>query len=106
MRVRIDPNGVTNDGVPLTGVASLREFALQNGDVFAQAVTERLLTYALGRGLEYDDMPTVRAIARGAKDDDYKFSSLVLGVVESPAFTMNAKTRQGAGAETTAANRE
>jgi hypothetical protein len=102
----IDPNGVTNDGVPLTGVATLREFALQNGDVFAQAVAERLLTYAIGRGLEYDDMPQVRQITRAAAEDDYKFSSLLMGVIESPAFTMNVKTRQGAGQETTAANQE
>jgi hypothetical protein len=100
----IDPNGVTNDGVPLSGVATLREFALANGDVFAQAVTERLLTYAIGRGLEYDDMPTVRAVARGAAEHGYKFSSLLLGVVESPAFTMNVKS--AVGAETTAANQE
>jgi hypothetical protein len=100
----IDPNGVTNDGVPLTGVATLREFAVDNGDVFAQAVTERLLTYAIGRGLEYDDMPTVRAIARGAAEHGYKFSALLKGVVESPAFTMNVKS--AAGSETTAANQE
>jgi hypothetical protein len=100
----IDPSGVTNDGVQLTGVATLREFALQNGDVFAQGVIERLLTYALGRGLEYDDMPMVRAIARGAAEDDYQFSALLMGVVESPAFTMNVKT--AGNLETTAANRE
>jgi hypothetical protein len=100
----IDLNGVTNDGVPLTGLASLRNFARQNGDVFAQAVTERLLTYAIGRGLEYDDMPVVRAIAHRAADDDYKFSSLLMGVVESPAFTMNVKS--AAEPATTAANRE
>jgi hypothetical protein len=100
----IDTNGVTNDGVPLTGIATLRDFALQNGDVFAQAVTERLLTYAIGRGLEYDDMPIVRSIAHAAADDDYKFSSLLMGVVESPAFTMNVKT--AVGGETTAALQE
>ena len=100
----IDLNGVTNDGVPLTGLASLRDFARQNGDVFAQAVTERLLTYAIGRGLEYDDMPVVRAIAHRAADDDYKFSSLLMGVVESPAFTMNVKS--AAEPATSAANRE
>jgi hypothetical protein len=99
----IDPSGVTNDGFALDGVASLREFTLKNGDVFAQSVTEKLLTYAIGRGLEYEDMPTVRAIARGAARDDYKFSALLMGVITSPAFTMNMKT---AGTETTAANQE
>jgi hypothetical protein len=82
----------------------LRDFARQNGDVFAQAATERLLTYAIGRGLEYEDMPVVRSIAHGAAEDDYKFSSLLMGVVESPAFTMNVKS--AAERETTAANRE
>ena len=78
------------------------EFALQNGDVFAQSVTEKLLTYAIGRGLEYEDMPLVRSITHKAARDDYKFSSLLMGVVQSPAFTMNVKTP----ASTTAANTE
>ncbi|HET7924234.1 MAG TPA: DUF1592 domain-containing protein, partial [Rhodanobacteraceae bacterium] len=72
----IDPTGVTNDGVALDGLESLREFALANGNVFAQSVTEKLLTYAIGRGLEYEDMPLVRSITHDAADDDYKFSSL------------------------------
>jgi hypothetical protein len=100
----IDPSGVTNDGIELTSLASLREFALGNGDVFAQSVAERLLTYAIGRGLEYDDMPVVRAITRRAAEDDYKFSSLLMGVIESPAFTMNVKS--AVDGETTAANQE
>jgi mono/diheme cytochrome c family protein len=93
----IDPSGVTNDGVALDGVRGLREFTLRNGDVFAQSVTEKLLTYAIGRGLEHEDMPLVRSITHAAAEDDYKFSSLLMGVVQSPAFTMNLKT---------AANRE
>jgi len=98
----IDTTGVTNDGVALDGIRSLREFALQNGDVFAQSVTEKLLTYAIGRGLEYEDMPLVRSITHDAADDDYKFSSLLMGVIQSPAFTMNVKSSAG----TTAANTE
>jgi mono/diheme cytochrome c family protein len=88
----IDPTGVTNDGTPLDGVRSLREFAVENGDVFAQTVTEKLLTYAIGRGLEYEDMPLVRSIMHDAAEDDYRFSSLLMGVIRSPAFTMNVKT--------------
>lgn len=97
----IDPNGVTTNGTELNGVNSLRELTVKNGDLFARVVTENLLTYALGRGLEYDDMPLLRAIARGAKEDDYKFSSLLLGVIESPAFMMNQKSSTDAtsGAE-------
>jgi hypothetical protein len=88
----IDPTGVTNDGVALDGLRGLREFTLKNGDVFAQSVTEKLLTYAIGRGLEYEDMPLVRSITHDAAEDDYRFSSLLMGVVQSPAFTMNLKT--------------
>jgi mono/diheme cytochrome c family protein len=88
----IDPTGVTNDGTPLDGVASLRELTVQNGDLFAQVVTEKLLTYAIGRGLEYEDMPLLRSITRTAAEQDYRFSSLLMGVIESPAFTMNMKT--------------
>jgi hypothetical protein len=100
----IDPTGVTNDGFELDGVASLREYTLENGDLFAQSMTERLLTYALGRGIEYEDMPLVREITRRAADDDYRFSSLLMGVIESPAFTMNVKTAPSTA--TTAANTE
>jgi hypothetical protein len=92
----IDPTGVTNDGTQLDGVASLRALTVANGDVFAQSVTEKLLTYAIGRGLEYRDMPLVRSITRDAAADDYRFSSLLMGVITSPAFTMNVK---GAGNE-------
>jgi hypothetical protein len=88
----IDPTGVTNDGTDLTGIASLREFTLTNGDLFAQSVTEKLLTYAIGRGLEHEDMPLVRSITRDAAERDYRFSSLLMGVIESPAFTMNVKS--------------
>ena len=87
----IDATGVTNDGTRLDGIPTLRDFTVANGDVFVQAVTERLLTYALGRGVEYEDMPLVRSITRNAAEDEYRFSSLLMGVIESPAFTMNVK---------------
>jgi Protein of unknown function (DUF1588)/Protein of unknown function (DUF1592)/Protein of unknown function (DUF1585) len=85
----IDPTAVMADGTPLEGVQSLRELTVRNSDLFAEAVTEKLLTYAVGRGLEYEDMPLLRSITRSAAEDDYRFSSLLMGVVESPAFTMN-----------------
>ncbi|HEY5666861.1 MAG TPA: DUF1588 domain-containing protein, partial [Gammaproteobacteria bacterium] len=93
----IDPTGVTNDGTQLEGVESLRELTLAKGDVFAQSVVEKLLTYAIGRGLEYQDMPLLRSIAHDAAGDDYRFSSLLLGVIESPAFTMNIKSASSEG---------
>jgi mono/diheme cytochrome c family protein len=90
----IDSTADTADGTHLEGIDSLRELTVQNGDLFAEAVTEKLLTYALGRGLEYQDMPLLRSIARDAADDDYRFSSLLMGVVRSPAFTMNMTSTQ------------
>ena len=80
------------DGVELAGIESLRDYAVANRELFAQAVTEKVLTYAIGRGLGYEDMPLVRSIAHDAAEDDYRFSSLLMGVIESPAFTMNMKT--------------
>jgi hypothetical protein len=75
----------------------LRELTVANGDVFAQSVTEKLLTYAIGRGLEHEDMPLVRSITRQAAADDYRFSSLLMGVIASPAFTMNVKAADNEG---------
>ena len=88
----IDPTGFTNDGQPLDGIDSLRELTARNGDLFAQVVTEKLLTYAIGRGVEYEDMPLLRSITRQAATENYRFSSMLMGVVESPAFTMNMKS--------------
>jgi Protein of unknown function (DUF1592)/Protein of unknown function (DUF1588)/Protein of unknown function (DUF1587)/Protein of unknown function (DUF1585)/Protein of unknown function (DUF1595)/Cytochrome C oxidase, cbb3-type, subunit III len=91
----IDPIAVTNEGLTLDGIAGLREFTARNGDQFAQVMAEKLLTYAIGRGVEYEDMPLVRSITREAVGNDYRFSSLLMAVVESPAFTMNVKTTAG-----------
>jgi len=99
----IDSAAVTRDGTPLDGIRGLREFTVRNGEQFAQVVAEKLLTYALGRGMEYEDMPLVRSITHDAAEDNYRFSSLLLGVVESPAFTMNMKT---SASTTVAANEE
>ena len=64
-------------------------------DQFVRVVTEKLLTYALGRGVEYEDMPLVRSIVRNSAGSKHAFSSLVLGIVKSPAFQMNMKTAEG-----------
>jgi hypothetical protein len=88
----IDVTDVVTDGSVLDGIASLREMTLRRKDLFARSVTEKLLTYALGRGVEYQDMPQVRAIARAAAEDNYRFSSMVMGIVRSPAFLMNQKS--------------
>ncbi|HMB74375.1 MAG TPA: DUF1592 domain-containing protein, partial [Gammaproteobacteria bacterium] len=93
----IDPSGFTNDGMPLEGIHSLRELTLLRGDQFAEVVAEKLLTYALGRGLEYQDMPLLRSITHNAAEDDYRFSSLIMEIIQSPAFTMNMKSAETEG---------
>jgi len=87
----IDASGVMIDGTKVDGVVGLRGFLMKYSDQFVRVVTEKLLTYALGRGVEDGDMPTVRAIVHGAEPTDYRFSSIVLGIVKSDAFQMNQK---------------
>ena len=88
----IDAVATANDGTRIDGIVGLRELAVRKRDLFAEVVIGKLLTYAIGRGLEHDDMPLVRSLAHQAARDGYRFSSLVLGVVQSPAFTMNMKS--------------
>jgi hypothetical protein len=76
----------------MDGVASLRAVAIRYSPQFVRVATEKLLTYGLGRGAEHFDMPLVRSIVRDAAPDNYRFSSLVLGVVKSKQFQMNVKT--------------
>ena len=84
----IDASAELPDGTEFTGPAELRAVLLERRDQFVQTVTEKLLTYALGRGLEYYDRPVIRHIARAAAGDDYRWSSLILGVVNSAPFQM------------------
>ena len=84
----IDASGQLADGSPVTGPADLRKALLARPAQFVGTVTEKMLTYALGRGLEYYDIPVVRGIARDAARNDYRFSSLVLGIVKSAPFQM------------------
>jgi len=88
----IDASGVLVDGSKVDGVASLREALVRRSDQFVRVVTEKMLTYALGRGVEYQDMPLVRSIARDAAASNYKFTSIVLGIVKSDPFQMNTKS--------------
>jgi len=87
----IDATGVLVDGTKVDGVVSLRDMLVRRSDQFTRVVTEKLLTYALGRGVEYQDMPLVRSIVRDSADSKYKFSAVVMGIVKSPAFQMNMK---------------
>jgi hypothetical protein len=85
----IDSYDTTADGTELHGINSLRELTIAKGDMFAETVIEKLLTYGIGRGIETEDMPMVRAVSHQAKADNYRFSSVIAAVVSSPAFTQN-----------------
>jgi len=97
----VDSTGTTPNGSKVDGLASLRVLLLQQPDQFPRTLTEKLLAYALGRRLEYYDRPSVRTIVRNAAGDDYRWSSIVLGIVKSPAFLTRASaspsTQQAAG---------
>jgi Protein of unknown function (DUF1585) len=88
----IDASGVLVDGTKVNGVADLRGWVLAHSDQFVRVVTEKLMTYALGRGVEYQDQPLVRSIVRDAAANNYRFTTLVMGIVKSPAFQTNIKT--------------
>jgi mono/diheme cytochrome c family protein len=87
----IDATGVLVDGTKLDGIPSLRDTLVRYSGQFERVVVEKLLTYGLGRGVEYQDMPMLRSIVRESAASKYKFSSLVVGIVKSPAFQMNMK---------------
>jgi hypothetical protein len=76
------------DGTKFSGPAELRKALLSRPEQFVTTVTEKLLTYALGRGVEYSDEPVVRKIVRQAAANDYRWSSLIMGVIESTPFQM------------------
>jgi hypothetical protein len=84
----IDASGQLADGTKIDGIVSLREALERRSDVFVSTFTEKLLTYALGRGLTFRDMPTIRAIDASAAQNDYRFSSIVSGIVNSVPFRM------------------
>jgi mono/diheme cytochrome c family protein len=84
----IDPSGQLVDGTKLDGPVGLRNVLLNRADLFSSTFTEKLLTYAIGRGLEYHDMPAVRSIVRSAAQDGGRFSGFVLGIVNSAPFRM------------------
>ena len=89
----IDATGDLLDGTHVNGVVELRQALLKRPDVFVGTMTEKLMTYAINRGVDASDMPTVRRIVREVSKQDYRFSSLVLGIVKSPAFQMRTKAR-------------
>ena len=84
----IDASGALPDGRKFNGPAELKAILREDRDAFARAVTEKLLTYALGRGLERYDRRTVKAIARRVAEGDYRFSALVMEIAQSLPFQM------------------
>ena len=84
----LDTSGTLADGTAVDSPAALRESILKRPDAFTTVLTTRLMTYALGRGLEPSDMPTVRRIVRQAARQQYRFGAIIQGIVDSPAFRM------------------
>lgn len=100
----VDASGTLVDGSKLSGPKELREALVRYSPQFVRVATEKMLTYALGRGTEHYDMPLVRQIVKGAAKDNYRFSALVLAVVKSDPFQMNEKLAPGAERPHTAAH--
>jgi hypothetical protein len=86
--VAIDASGQLADGTSVDGVVALRSALLARSDVFVRTLTEKLMIYGLGRGLQYFDMPVVRDIVRQAERQQYRFSGIMMGIVTSPQFQM------------------
>ena len=97
---RIDASGQLADGTKIDGVVALRNAILARPEVFVTTMTEKLFVYALGRGVEAYDRPAIRRVVREAASDDYRFSSLVRGIVRTPAFQMRTKPAEGPSAST------
>jgi hypothetical protein len=86
----VDASALTMSGAPVEGLSGLRALLLAQPEQFPRTVTEKLLAYAIGRRLEYHDRPAVRTIVRNAATHEYRWSSIILGIVESPTFLMSA----------------
>ncbi len=99
----IDASGQLADGSKIDGVVGLREALLKHPEYFVGTLTEKMLTYALGRPLEYYDMPVVRGIVASAARSDYRFSTLISGIVKSEPFQMRRALEGDQPAVTTAA---
>ncbi|HEU4620072.1 MAG TPA: DUF1592 domain-containing protein [Gammaproteobacteria bacterium] len=91
----IDSSGKLADGTAVDGPIDLRKALLERPDQFVQTLTEKLMTFALGRGIEYYDMPAVRKVVRDAAKHDYRFSAILTGIAESVPFTMGRVPDEG-----------
>jgi hypothetical protein len=99
---KLDVVGQLSDGSKVNGPAGLRDGLMRYSPQFVRVVTEKLLTYALGRGVEYQDMPVVRSIIHEAAQGNYRLSSLVVGIVKSAPFQMNVRVDEASAPRQTA----
>ena len=90
----VNTASIMYDGTSINGPVELREFLLKYSEQFVRALTEKLLTYALGRGVEYYDMPTVRSIVSESAVEGHRLGSIILAIVNSDPFQMNTKATQ------------
>jgi hypothetical protein len=90
-QAKIDATDTVYDGTKIDGAVGLRNFLLSRKSVFVQTMTEKLLGYGLGRQVGYYDMPAIRSMLRDAARDDYRFSSIVMGIIKSAPFEMRMK---------------
>jgi hypothetical protein len=84
----IDPSGALPDGTTFRGPLELRQILLGQREQFAMTIVEKLMTYALGRGIEFSDRPAIRSIMRTASAQDYRWSAILLAIVNSAPFQM------------------
>jgi hypothetical protein len=91
-RTPIDASGQLMDGTKINGVVALRQALLRQPEMFVGTLTEKLMTYGLGRGVAYYDLPAIRSIVRDSAQQKYRFSSLILGIVRSTPFQMRVKS--------------
>ena len=85
---KIDPSGTLFNGASVDGAVALRRTLVSRPETFVGVMTEKMLTYALGRGLEHYDMPAVRKTVQDARSNNFRFSSMVLGIVKSTPFQL------------------
>ena len=95
----VDARGALIDGTQIDGPRGLRDMLVGRQDEFIRTVTEKLLTYAIGRGVEYYDMPAVRQIQREAADTDHRWESIILGITKSTPFRMRARSGEASASE-------
>jgi cytochrome c5 len=101
----IDASASLPDGTRFEGIAGLRALLLSHREDFVRTFTEKLTAYALGRGIEYYDLPAIRAVVRDAAAGDYRWSSLILGIAKSRPFTMSTSAAPTATPQSTSARR-